>query len=156
MLDSNERWVSKVIAPELREKIAEPTTGRATIEEQYMIRGYIIYPHIITMLQKSMSDLEFAHVALKGVITRCLEQIMFTVSDDFHALKRELKRRGIKVEDDIINDEVYYYRFWCRGIEDRLGFVREALRTEVINILTSYTGDLGRELRKPSTKELTH
>jgi hypothetical protein len=105
MLNSNERWMSKIIAPEFMDKpIPEPENGRATIEEQFMIRGYIVYPHIITMLQKSKSDLEFAHVALKGVITRCLQQIMITVSDDFHSLKRELKRRGIKVEYDITNE----------------------------------------------------
>lgn len=144
-------WRSKLITAEdeeLAAKLSEQVPGRPTVEELVMIRGITLYPHLITMLQKSMGDMERAHVSLKGVLVRCLEHIMFAVSNDSLSLKRELKQRGIKVQEDNVIDDVFYYRYQCRGYDDRFGVVREAIRTEVQKLLTAYTADLGRQLRK--------
>lgn len=148
MLDINERWVSKVINPDvLGKESVGPASNRVTMEELYMIRGVILYPYIITMLEKSMDDLKYTPVALKGVLNRCLEHIMFAVSDDYHKLRLELKSRNIRVEEDNTNDEIYYFRYYCRGFEDRFGIIRDTLRSEVRNIMTSYTADFGRDLQ---------
>ncbi|GBG06506.1 hypothetical protein PAT3040_01033 [Paenibacillus agaridevorans] len=122
-------------------------SGRPTPEEYVMIRDFVIYPQLVKMVQKSMDDMGFSHVALKGVILRCLEHIMFNISDDFFKHKKELKNRNIKVVEEETNDDILYYRFYCRGYEERFGIVREALRTEIRLKLTNYTNALGQQFK---------
>jgi len=150
-LDGNERWKSKMLLTEHKEQYDQrnspKATGRPTKEEIEMIRDYVIYPHLIRMIQKSMDDVNLAHIALKGVLQRCLECIMFSISDDFYKLKKELKQRNIRVEEEEINDDILYYRYYCRGYEEQFGIVREALRTEIRTKITDYTMQLGKQLK---------
>lgn len=150
-LDGNERWKSKMLLTEHKEQYEQreqpKLSGRPTAEELVMIRDYVIFPQLIKMLQKSLDDMSFAHVALKGVILRCLEYIMFCVTDDFYAHKRELKKHNIRVVEEETNDDILYYRYYCRGYEERFGIVREVLRTELQLRLTEYTKQLGNQLK---------
>lgn len=153
-------WETKLMSPELMagwsSRSDEALTGRPTTAELIMIRGYTLYPHLVVMLQKSLEDIKLSHVALKDIIVRCMENLMFAISDDCHHLKRELKRRNIKVIDDTVNDGIYYYRYFCRGYEDRFGIMRETMRTELRNMLTAYTNDLGRNLRSGGSNQVTN
>lgn len=150
-LDGNERWKTKMLLTEHKEQYEmrdqAKLSGRPTPDELVMIRDYIMYPQMIKMIQKSMNDMEFAHVALKGVIIRCLEYIMFSISDDFYKHKKEFKKRNIRVVEEEINDDILYYRYFCRGYEERFGIVREALRTEIRTKLTDCTMQLGKQLK---------
>jgi len=150
-LDGNERWKSKMLLTEHKEQYEQrdqpKLIGRPTSDELIMIRDFVMYPHLIKMLQKSLTDMSFSHVALKGVIIRCLEHIMFSISDDFYKHKKELKQRNIRVIEEEINDDILYFRYYCRGYEERFGIVREALRTEIRTKLTDYTMQLGKQLK---------
>ncbi|GBG09357.1 hypothetical protein PAT3040_04001 [Paenibacillus agaridevorans] len=150
-LDGNERWKTKILLTEqkgqyeVRDQLQ--LTGRPSSEELIMIRDYILYPHMLKMIQKSNDDMGFAHIALKGVITRCLEYILFSITDDFYALKRELKNLNIKVVEEEISDDIIYHRYYCRGYEERFGIVREVLRTDIRTKFTDYTMQLGKQLK---------
>ncbi len=122
-------------------------TGRPTREELVMIRDFIIYPHVISMIQRSQEDVSSAQLALKAVIIRCLEYLMHRASNDYYSLKRELKSRNIKVMEEETNDGILYYRYFCRGYDDKFGIVRETLRTEIIQQMTRYTNEIGQKLR---------
>jgi len=89
----------------------------------------------------------FAHVTLKNVIIRCLEHILFAIGNDYRKLKQEMRRRGIKVVEEDVNDGILYFRYYCRGYEERFGIVRETLRSEIILKLTGYTSSLGQQLK---------
>lgn len=121
-------------------------TGRPTKEELGMIRDFITYPHIISMIQKSQEDVRLAHITLKGVIIRSLEYLMHKASNDFYSLKRELKSRNIRVIEEETNDDILYYRYFCRGYDDKFGIVKETLRTEIIQQMTRYTKEIGQQL----------
>lgn len=151
-LDGNERWKTKMLLTEHKElydqRHAPKLTGRPTTDELMMIRDYVIYPHLIRMVQKSMDDVALAHVTLKSVLLRCLEYIMFRVSNDYYALKKDLKKHDIKVIEDETNDDILYYKYYCRGYGDIFGIVREMLRTDVITKMTRYTNEIGLQLKK--------
>jgi len=155
-LDGNNRWGGKMLLTEHQEQYdqrldAKPI-GRPSPDELEMIRDLIMFPQLITMVQKSIEDMGFAKIALKGVIVRCLEIIMFRISDDYYALKRELKNRNIRVHEEETNDGILYYRYFCRGYEEQFGIVRETLRTEMSTRLTKYTNDIGQALKKSNEK----
>jgi len=151
-LDANNRWGGKILLTEHQEgydrRHDDKPTGRPTPEELEMIRDLIMFPQLIAMTQKSIEDIGLSKLTLKGVVARCLEVIMFRISDDYYALKRELKNRNIKVNEEETNDGILYYRYFCRGYEEQFGIVRETLRTEMSMRLTKYTADIAQTLKK--------
>lgn len=151
-LDGNNRWGGKMLLTEHQEQYDQrqdkKTVGRPTREELDMIRDVVLLPHLITMVQKSIEDMGLSRIALKAVVVRCLEVIMFRISDDYYALKRELKQRNIKVISEEANDGVLYFRYYCRGYEERFGIVREKLRSDVTLAMTKYTNDIGKILKQ--------
>ncbi|MFD2116304.1 hypothetical protein ACFSTH_08545 [Paenibacillus yanchengensis] len=152
-LDGNERWKGKMLLTEHQEQydqrqVIKSAAGRPTSEELDMIRDLVVLPHLITMIQKSLEDMAFSKITLKGVVIRCLEVIMFKITDDYYVLKRELKQRNIKVSDEETNDGILYYRYYCRGYEEKFGIVRETLRSDVTLKLTKYTNDIGKLLKQ--------
>ncbi len=151
-LDGNERWKGKMLLTEHQQQYDQrhdnKMTGRPTPEELTMIRDVIVLPRLITMIQKSIEDMDFIQVSLKGVVIRCMEIIMFKVSNDYYALKRDLKQRNIKVFDEETNDGILYFRYFCRGYEENFGIVRETLGSEISMRITKYTNDLSKLLKQ--------
>lgn len=156
-LDGNERWKSKMLLTEHQEQHEQrgkvPLTGRPELEELTMIRDYIMFPHIITMLQKGMEHVRLDRFPLKDLIIRCLEVFMLRATDEYYVLKRSLKQRNIHVFADEAGDGILYHYYRCRGYEEKFGIAREALRMEISNKMTQYTEDLGRQLRSPKKEE---
>lgn len=150
-LDGNERWKSKMLLTEHSEQYDQrhhhKLVGRPTPEELTKIRDYIMLPHMITMIKKCIDDTAYSHIALKGVVARCLEVMMFRVSDDYYVLKKELNNHNIKVVSEETDNGILYFRYFCRGYEERFGIVREALRSEISIRMTQYTDELGIKLR---------
>lgn len=150
-LDGNNRWSGKMMLTEHVEQYEQrhqpKLTGPATIDELHMIRDFALYPHLIGMVQRSMDDLRNIKFTLKSLNMRCLEYLMMRLTDDFYAIKKEIRKRGIKVWDGEINDDVFYYNYVCRGYENRFGITREKLRSDVIESLTKYTEELGSRLK---------
>jgi hypothetical protein len=155
-LDDNNRWSGKMLLTEHQEqydakKAGIPTTGRPTIDELTMIRDAVMYPYIVMMLQNGIDNVEASRLPLKSLLTRCLEVLMNSVSDDQFALKRDLRKRSIKVQNEEAGDGILYFRYTCRGYNERFGIAREALRNEISARLTNYVDEIGAQLRnKPS------
>ncbi|MFD0587991.1 hypothetical protein ACFQZE_08235 [Paenibacillus sp. GCM10027627] len=151
-LDGNERWKTKMLLTEHKEqydKRHEPKlTGRPTLEEMTQIRDYIMYPYMLEMIEKSLHEMAVIQVALKSVMVRCMEYLRRRVTDDYYAVKRELKGKNIKVAGEETEEGILYYRYFCRGYEERFGIVREALRNEIVVRMTQYTKEIGMQLKK--------
>lgn len=124
-------------------------SGRPTNEETELIRDFILYPHILRMIHKSQEDIDAAHVSLKGIIGRCLDFLMSRATKDYYELKRNLKARNIRVVEEEANEGILYYRYYCRGYEERFGIVRETLRNEIISRMTAYTKEIGQKFFAP-------
>ncbi|GBG08324.1 hypothetical protein PAT3040_02903 [Paenibacillus agaridevorans] len=150
-LDGNERWKSKMLLTEHKEQYEKryesKQVGRPTADELDQIRDYIMYPHMLTMIQKSIQDLSFMQVSLKGVLVRCMEYLMQRVTADYYALKKEFRLKNIKVIEEEMNDGILYFRYFCRGYEEKFGVVRESLRSEIIMRMTEYTKEIGQQLK---------
>lgn len=144
-LEGNERWKSKMLLTEHQEQYEarkeEQPSGRPTPEELTMIRDYILLPHMLTIVEKNMEDVKRSSNVLKRPFLALAEAIASRISRDMHELRRELSRRRIRVVGDEQVDLVVYHRFVCRGYEDRLGIVREVMRSEISVRLVKYFGD---------------
>jgi hypothetical protein len=141
-LDGNERWKSKMLLTEHQEQYEnrnDPTKkSRPTSEEFNMIRDYILLPHMLTMVQKSVDDIERSPNLLKQLYLAAGQAVMNKISKDIYDIRRELIKRNIKIIDDEHADLVVYHRFLCRGYEDRFGMTRDVMRSEISVQLKKY------------------
>lgn len=145
-LDGNERWNSKMLLTEHQEQYEKrgdvKKNGQPTPEELTMIRDYILLPHMLTMIQKSIDDIEHSSNLLKRFYVTAAHSIMNRISADMYDLRRELKKRNIKILGDEQEDMVFYYHFTCRGYSDRFGMVRDVIRSEISIRLAKYIQDI--------------
>jgi len=134
-LDGNERWKSKMLLTEHQEQYEgrnDPTKkSRPTSEELNMIRDYILLPHMLTMVQKSVDDIERNPNLLKQLYLATGQVVMNKISKDMYDIRRELTKRNIKIINDEHADLIVYHRFLCRGYEDRFGMTRDVMRSEI-------------------------
>lgn len=145
-LDGNERWKSKMLLTEHQEQYQDrhnkTLTGRATTEELKMIRDLIMFPHMLTMSDKSLQEVRRFPNLYKRYFEQFVQIMMARISKEMFALRRELKARNIKVFDDETADGIIYHRYVCRGYEDKFGIVREALRSEISVRLAEYASTI--------------
>lgn len=145
-LDGNERWKSKMLLTEHQEQYEnrrEKNSRKQPTEEEFkMIRDYILLPYMLSMVQKSVEDIENHSNLLKQLYLTAGRALMNQISTDLYSLRRELSKRNIKIISDEQADMVIYHRFICRGYEDRFGMVRDVMRAEISIRLSKYIKEL--------------
>ncbi|RCX23084.1 hypothetical protein DFP94_101676 [Fontibacillus phaseoli] len=155
-LDGNDRWKSKMLLTEHAEKYEEQhrfnESRIITSEERSLLRDYILLPHMEKMVQKSISDIEYSSNILKRLHLMVSQYVLNRIIRDSYKLRRELKQRSIKILSEEQADLVVYYRYYCRGYEERFGMTRDVMRSEISLRLTKYMSELG-VLLKEHAKE---
>jgi len=150
-LEGNVRWQSKMLLTEHQEQYESRNdpkpAGKATPEELTMVRDYVLLPHLLTILQNSLEEIQNSPNVLKRVFASITQLLMNRVTKDMYNIKRELSRRNIKILNDEQVDLVVYHRFVCRGYEDRFGIVREVMRSEISVRLTKYISEISTLLK---------
>ncbi|KIL40479.1 hypothetical protein SD70_12915 [Gordoniibacillus kamchatkensis] len=150
-LDGNERWKSKMLLTEHQEQYEARNNpkkqGHPTPEELTMVRDYVLLPHMLTMIQKSIDDIRNTPNLLNRLYMTAAQVLMNKISQDMYDLKRELSRRNIKVLNDEQIDLVVYYNYSCRGYKERFAIVREVARAEISVRLTQYLEELSKLMK---------
>jgi hypothetical protein len=152
-LTGNGRWESsRMMLPEHRTQYIERQDDAAnprvpSKEELELIRDSILLPMILSIAEKNRQEVERTSYTFKPVFLKAMLIFMDVVSQDLARVKRELKQRNIKVIEDEQVDLVMYFRFICRGYEERFGMIREVVRAEISVRITQYI----REVFKPVT-----
>lgn len=145
-LDGNERWKTKMLLTEHQEhyenRDEQKNANRPTPEEFTMIRDYVLLPHMLTMVQKCVDDINNSSYLLKNLFVATSQEVMNRISKDLYEIRRELKRRNIKIINDEQVDTVIYYHFVCRGYQERFGIVREVMRAEISVRFTKYLKEI--------------
>lgn len=152
-LSGNERWKSKMLMAEHVEQYDQQHSfsmnkNNITTEERTMIRDYILLPHMEKMVQKSIADVEHSTNILKCLYHAAGQHILEQIMTDMYRLRRELKKRNIKILTEEQSDFVIYHRYYCRGYEDRFAMTRDVMRSEISLQLTKYTSELVALLKK--------
>jgi hypothetical protein len=135
--------------PEHQERGWHQASGVPDEEELQMIRDSVLLPHLLTMVERGMEEAQSSAGVLQRLFVRAAEVLHSRISRDLYALRRELARRKIKVEGAEHAGMILYYRYTCRGYEDRLGIVREVMRAEIGVKLAGYI----KEVLEPLSKE---
>lgn len=123
--------------------------GMITIEERTMIRDYILLPHMEKMVQKSIDEAEYSTNIMKRLYILASQKVLEQIKQDMYRIRREFKLRNIKMLDEEHADNfIIYYRYKCRGYEDKFGMTRDVMRAEISVQLTKYMSELARLLKE--------
>jgi hypothetical protein len=162
-LSGNGRWESsRMMLPEHRQQFLErhdgtddgaaspPAAANPRVpskEELELIRSSVLLPMILSIAEKNRQEVDRSSYTFKPLYLKATLVFMDVVSRELTRVKRELKQRNIKVIEEEQADLVMYYRFVCRGYEERFGMVREVVRAEIAVRITQYM----REVLKAAT-----
>lgn len=154
--DSNEHWNPKMPVAGRQEQQEDqeqqersnPASPRPTPEEFTVIRDSVVLKSMKALLERSLEDIGRSSLVLKKLYMAATRHMLDRVSAELFALQREMKKRGMKMAGEEQADDVLYYRFICRGYEDRFGIMREALRVELGNRLGAMVSELQAGINK--------
>lgn len=118
-----------------------------TTEERTMVRDLILLPYIDTMVAKSIKEIEISGNILNRAYLTTGRYIQKRIIQDVYNLRRELKKRNIKVVEDTQDEFITYNTIFFRGYQERFGMTRDVMKTEISLRLTQYTADLGDALK---------
>ncbi len=144
-LDGNERWKSKMLLTEHQEQYEardKRPTQRQTEEERFLVRDYVVLPHMLTMADNSHRAILLTANPLKSVIALFLQALMNRISGEMRNTIHEFNKRNIKVTQDEQIDDIYYYQVRCRGFVEKVGYTREVMKSEIRVKMKKYTEEL--------------
>lgn len=147
-LDGNERWKTKMLLSDHVEQYEEAERpekprNRLNADERTMVRDLILLPYIDTMVGKSILEIERGQNVLQRAYLLAGRAIQRKVMKDIYELRKEIKKRNIKVVEAEIEEFLIYHTIFCRGYQERFGITRDELRTQISLRLTRYTSELG-------------
>lgn len=116
--------------------------NRITLEELELVRDYIVLLSMMTVVERSREEIEFSIISLKSVYLSVNNALMDRVHSDLATVKRKLRTSGIKVWEDERDDFIVYYRYVCRGYEDRFGMTREVIKSQISMRMGHYITDI--------------
>ncbi|MNB98936.1 hypothetical protein D3C75_461990 [compost metagenome] len=157
-LDGNERWQSKMLLSDHIEQYEQQhnsvkNAGRATIEELTMLRDYLLLPHMVTMVEKSLADIEHSGNIMKRAYLMAGQHVLDRITKDMYRLRRELKQRNIKILGEEHNDFIVYTQINCRGYSEKFPMTRDVMRSEISLRLTKYTAEIGTLLKNEANNK---
>jgi len=145
-LDGNNRWNGKMLLTEHQEQYdarqTKTPSGRATIAELTKVRDVIMYPHMLTLIDRAVEDVNHSSNVFRRHFAKYLQLMIAAISKDLYALRKELRQANIKVVEDETHDDVLYHRVYSRGYEERFGITRETLKAEISVRLAQYADDI--------------
>lgn len=111
-----------------------------TKEELQMIRDYCLLPIMLTMVENSRRQIEYAAaLSIRQLYLAAVDALLRKIQTDLSAVKSGLREHKIKVfEDERQDRDGRYYRFVCRGYEDNFVLIRDLIRAEISIRLSSY------------------
>lgn len=125
----------------------EANRSVVTTEERTMIRDYILLPHLQSMVQKSLDDIEYSTNVLKRLYLMAGQRILDQIAIDSRKLRQELKQRNIRMIETKYEDFIINHHYHCRGYQDVFGITRDAMKSEISIKLSHYISELARHLK---------
>ncbi|GGH16743.1 hypothetical protein [Paenibacillus segetis] len=122
-----------------------------TTEERTMIRDYILLPHLESMVQKSLDEIEYSTNILKRLYLMAGQVVLDQIVNESRKSKRELQQRNIRMLETKHEGFIINHHYFCRGYNDVFGITRDTMKSEISIKLSHYIYDLARHLKSQST-----
>ncbi|WP_068616632.1 hypothetical protein [Paenibacillus tuaregi] len=111
--------------------------GYITDEETTLVKRYILLPMILTVFERD-SKLIASAVKSPDIYTGIITQAADRVTKDLTEIRRQFRRRGIKVYEVERGPKDVTARFICRGYTGESGMMWEFLSAEAGKLMREY------------------
>ncbi|RAP76127.1 hypothetical protein [Paenibacillus montanisoli] len=159
-LEGNGRWESsRMMLPEHREQylqrkeqagapVQPQEPGKSTPaqlptkEELELIREFVLLPIMMTIVDKNCTEIGLSSYSMKSLYIKASQVLMTRIHDELSAVRKEMKRRQIKVFEDERVDSAIHYHFICRGYRDTFAMMRDVVRAEMSVRIARYVAEM--------------
>lgn len=111
---------------------------RPLSEDVVLVRDKAVLENMRIMVERNMEELVSSKYLLNKLFIAVTQLILNRINTDIRDLHREMRKRQVKILHEEQIDNILYFRFICRGYEDRFGIMREVMRTEISTRLGMY------------------
>ncbi|WP_243292127.1 hypothetical protein [Bacillus sp. FJAT-47783] len=109
-----------------------------TTEDKDTAADYIILKLLKTTLEKDIDSVKQSSIRLQKPLIEQYERIINQINQDIRTTRKSMQKSGIKVYDrEIINEDIWRYKFVVRGYQDEFRFWK-ALRLHMQKRLKQY------------------
>ncbi|MCR8634319.1 MULTISPECIES: hypothetical protein [Paenibacillus] len=111
-----------------------------TLEELQFVKMGIILPVMLDVLQRDINQINQIKLKLNILYIMSLGKAQDSAHSELMELKAELRKRGIKIVEEVRAAEGIQARFKCRGYDHKLLLQWEKVRTEILQKGSQYLG----------------
>ncbi|MDF2958471.1 MAG: hypothetical protein K0S39_206 [Paenibacillus sp.] len=111
-----------------------------TREELQFVKMGIILPVMLDVLQRDMNRINQVKLKLDILYIKGLGKAQDSVHAELMELKAELRKRGIKIVEEVRLTEGIQARFKCRGYDHRFLLQWDKVRTEILKKGSQHLG----------------
>ncbi|MBU7319521.1 hypothetical protein [Paenibacillus oleatilyticus] len=138
-LEGNGLWESsRMMLPQHKEQslpiqsnLASLPSKLPTNKEVESMRDYIILSVALQIVEKKSREMEASSQMLKLLYTATAKVLVKIMREDMQKLKKVLFQQNIRVFEESKDDTSLYYRFVCRGHEERFTMTKDFIRAEI-------------------------
>jgi hypothetical protein len=116
----------------------EGSMTRIPDEDRYLMEQFIYLPMVLTVLNRDMNAIQHSQIKLKQPYLLMIEEAMKKIQKELSEIKKEMKKRQLKVVK-IEQDEAFtMYSFLYKGYEEHHNYFNPRIRNKVQELIIHY------------------
>ncbi|MFE5318930.1 hypothetical protein ACFQ88_09490 [Paenibacillus sp. NPDC056579] len=149
-LEGNGLWESsRMMLPQHKEQsmsVPNETSSSAaeppTRKELELMREYILLPVALQIVEKRSIEVEMSSMTLKLLYSAAAKILARKIREDVQKSRAALLEKNIRLFEESKDDTALYYRYVCRGREDRFTMTKDFMRAEISARIGRYAKSL--------------
>jgi hypothetical protein len=107
-------------------------------KDRHLMEQYIYLPMVLTVLTRDMNAIQHSQIKLKQPYLLMIEEAMKKIQNELSEIKKEMKKRQLKVVK-IQQDEAFtMYSFLYKGYEEHHNYFNPRIRNKVQELMIHY------------------
>jgi hypothetical protein len=107
-------------------------------EELQMVKEAVIFPVMLEVIESDIEKVGGVGIRLDLLLIASLKQLQVELFKNHHALKVELRQRGIKIIAERRTSLGIEAEYLCRGYQHQLSLLWGVVRTEILQKASDY------------------
>jgi hypothetical protein len=103
-----------------------------TLDELILVKDSIIYPVILDVLERDIGKMKSIDLKIPMVYIGNLKHLQGQITQELNDIKRELRKRGIKISEQDRSVNGITTKYICRGYQHQVTFLPGMIRSCVM------------------------
>jgi hypothetical protein len=116
----------------------EGSMTRIPDEDRYLMEQFIYLPMVLTVLNRDMNAIQHSQIKLKQPYLLMIEEAMKKIQKELSEIKKEMKKRHLKVVKMQQDEAFTMYSFLYKGYEEHHNYFNPRIRNKVQELIIHY------------------